>query len=726
MPARQQSKEAIIHSTIRLPGLDGLRALAALAVLIYHAWPGILPGGFLGVDVFFILSGFLITSLLINDLNELGHIRLGRFWLRRWRRLFPAVFTVAIVTIPIATLISRNLIVKLPAQLAGTLTFSYNWVAIFTGSSYFEQMSPRLLTNMWTLAVEQQFYLLWPLVMLLIWKLPRRARPFIALTLAGVSVTLMAGYTAGVSDVSRAYMGTDSHSFGLMLGAALAIALGNPLQPPVRPYTDYTRHLAGYAGIASLAALGAMFAFASDNSPAVYPWGTLLAVLLAGVVIFSMTPPVQGQVRRQARGQVQGQVSLASALRILLELPALRWLGVRSYGVYLWHWPLLVIWWYVYPPAPAWLTTLLITILAVICAALSYKLVENPMRRRGIIVTLKQWFGMNTRTSSPRSERSSLLAHIRKIALLVAVIVASAIVTVALIVAPQKTDLEQSLEQGGANASESAAETPAPASPDKKAPSESAADAGANKTDAAEDAGTDADGTAGANGATDEADGTAGADTANKGPLLLWGAFRLVTKPEAEITGANITILGDSVIKGISGAAGEKWPDVVTDGEVSRSYYAIAPLIDSYAAAGQLHHYVIIGAANNGALPRDVIESWLKQIGTDRTLILITGHGNSRTTWIADSNANIAAAAQDHPQQIVVADWFARGESHPEWLYADLTHPNPDGVPPFVDMLADSLTQASKLPNAITIEKVTKPHRQAGKSASKPAGQSHR
>lgn len=160
----------------QLRGLDGLRALAALAVLVYHVAPNWMPGGFMGVDVFFVLSGFLITAILAKEKHRTGKIRLGRFWAKRFRRLFPAVTLTVLVTVPLAALVNRDFLVGIGRQVIGSLTFTYNWLNIFFGQSYFDRANPQFFSNMWTLAVEQQFYLFWPLILLLVFRLRGRYR----------------------------------------------------------------------------------------------------------------------------------------------------------------------------------------------------------------------------------------------------------------------------------------------------------------------------------------------------------------------------------------------------------------------------------------------------------------------------------------------------------------------------------------------------------------------
>ncbi|MGO1173926.1 MAG: acyltransferase family protein, partial [Actinomycetaceae bacterium] len=204
----------------RVRGLDGLRAVGCALVLVYHLWPAWAPGGNIGVDVFFVVSGFLITTLLAREITRTGSVDVAAFIVRRLRRLAPAVVTCALVVTAMAAWVGGDVLVRIGRQLLGTLTFTANWFQVADGQSYFDQQTPSLLTHAWSLGVEQQFYLLWPPVLLLIWLAPRTVRPWLALALGAGSVAL-----AALLGGSRAYLGTDTHLYGLMVGAALALAL---------------------------------------------------------------------------------------------------------------------------------------------------------------------------------------------------------------------------------------------------------------------------------------------------------------------------------------------------------------------------------------------------------------------------------------------------------------------------------------------------------------------
>ena len=336
-----------------------------LAVIAFHFLPETLRGGFVGVDVFFVISGFLITGLLVRERARHGRFSLPGFWARRARRLLPALGIVVVVCSTAAYFVGGDVLVGLGSQVLGAATFSSNWLAIAQGASYFDATTPELFRNLWSLAVEEQFYLLWPLALLALLLVRNRvARAGIAGAVAVASAVAMA-LLAG-PDATRVYYGTDTHSFGLALGAALAFLLE-------RRFTDAPAALPRALRV-TLPAIGALALAGMLAVAAVLPeddWFTthgglaLVAVLSAGAIAGATTP--------------------GSWLGRALDVAPLRWVGERSYGLYLWHWPVLVLFAAALPGGTAWWVApsaaLVVTVGA---SALSYRYVEVPLRQRGV------------------------------------------------------------------------------------------------------------------------------------------------------------------------------------------------------------------------------------------------------------------------------------------------------------------------------------------------------
>jgi peptidoglycan/LPS O-acetylase OafA/YrhL len=365
--------EAANHGARRLPhqpALDGIRALAVAAVLAYHAGLPWARGGFLGVDAFFVLSGYLISSLLLLEWRARGGIALSAFWARRARRLLPALFLMLIGVAGYALVFAApQEVAKIRGDALATLGYVANWRPLFSGQSYFDQFSvPSPLRHTWSLAIEEQWYAVWPPLLLVLLRLCRGSLR----SLLAVSLLLMAGsaflmgwlYDPG-ADPSRVYYGTDTRAQSLLMGAALAMLLlqRGPLRS--RP----ARHTLQIAALASAVGLGWVWARASGDSVFLYRGGFLLLAAAVAVVIAASVQPKAGPIGR------------------LLSLPPLRGLGLISYGVYLWHWPVYLI---LTPDRTGWdgyglFAVRVLVTLAI--AVVSYRVIEMPIRRGA----LRQW-----------------------------------------------------------------------------------------------------------------------------------------------------------------------------------------------------------------------------------------------------------------------------------------------------------------------------------------------
>jgi peptidoglycan/LPS O-acetylase OafA/YrhL len=404
------------RSAPRLGGLDGLRALAVSTVILYHFLPQALPGGYVGVDVFFVISGFLITGLLITEKARAGRISLPRFWLRRARRLLPALALVVVLCSAAALFIGGDLLVGLGLQVLGAATFSSNWLFIAEGASYFDATTPELFRNLWSLAVEEQFYLLWPLAMLLLLRLrSRRLQAGIAVTIAVASAAAMA-LLAG-ADTTRVYYGTDTHSFGLALGAALAFALQARFRDAPAPARAW-QALAAVVGALAVIGIVAFAVFLPEQSPLTTRGGLTAVAALTALAIAAATTP----------GGWLGRA---------LDVAPVRWLGERSYGLYLWHWPVLLLASAALPvDAPPWVTPVMASALTIAAATLSYAFVESPIRRLG--------FRRAARALAGRGPATRAVASVTAVAL----IAATGLGALAVAVDPRAGQAEASILEG--------------------------------------------------------------------------------------------------------------------------------------------------------------------------------------------------------------------------------------------------------------------------------------
>ncbi len=346
------------------PALDGLRGMAVLAVLLYHGRVSWMPGGYLGVDAFFVLSGYLITALLVAERRDTGRIALGSFWSRRARRLLPAL------VILIAGVVAYARWYASPVDLAtirgdalATLAYVANWHSIVAGHGYMTQFAnPSPLMHTWSLAVEEQWYLFWPLVVLVVMHF-RHAGLHRLRTVAIVATVASAGWMAwlqrGHADVSRAYFGTDARAQALLVGALLAIQLA--IHPEIR--TSVARGAIRVGALAGAAVTLWFWTTVDQTSHAFFRGGYLLAAIAVALVILSSVQPARGVVGNA------------------LSWRPLRWVGRISYGLYLYHWPIFL----VLTPARTGLHG--VTLLALQCgvsisvAALSYYAIEMPIRR---------------------------------------------------------------------------------------------------------------------------------------------------------------------------------------------------------------------------------------------------------------------------------------------------------------------------------------------------------
>ena len=608
-----------------MPGIDGLRALAVAAVFLYHADSSWLPGGFLGVDVFFVISGYLITSLLLAELDKTGRVALLRFWAGRARRLLPALFLLLAVCLIVGATVERGRLVGLRGDALSAIFYYANWHFVFGHESYFAQFGrPGLLRHLWSLAVEEQFYLLWPPLFLVVMRAGRRvlAPALIALAALASTALMWKLYHPG-TDTSRIFYGTDTRAAPLLIGVLLAYLWRPSSLPSGHRQRARDPRWIGPASVLGLAAVIYMFATVHDYDQRLYQGGFLVLALATAVLLATIVHP-------------------ASTLGRLLASRVPRWIGERSYGIYLWHWPILV---FTRPGVDVHLARgILIPAQAaatVIVAAVSYRFVEQPIRA-GALQALR-----------PRKPRWLTQPHTP-----VAVAAAGAAVLLGLValtppgVAALPPGFDSSTLARSQHASHHLVLPPAHrahTTPSSQHPL---------------------------------ATGTArtGHHHAAKPPS------RHHTRPAIPTTGP-ILAVGDSVMLGASSALDSALgSELRIDAVVSRQPEETIARLFAYREQGSLPRRVIVHVGDNGPVYyADVLR--LKQALAGVPLVVIV---NVRvdTSWQSEVNSELAYAVKGW-HEATIADWY--DISTGPGVLADGTHTTPAGAREFAAVIARAI-----------------------------------
>ena len=614
-----------------ITGLDGIRAIAVIMVLAYHLKLALFKSGFLGVTVFFVLSGYLITGILISEVEEEGTIDLKNFWLRRIRRLVPAVMSMAVVIIFVSAVVNRVIFTKgCKDFLASVLGFN-NWWQIFNKVSYFEAAGvPSPFTHCWSLAIETQFYLIYPLILLGIYKLAKsrgegRAKrgllfAGVTLLLALISVILMIVLFDPQQDASRVYYGTDTRAFSLLFGALLAI-LWEYRMVPRRLSASVNMVL----GSVSFAVLLVMTIAINGSSNFWYRGGQFFGTILTVLMVYA----------------VSGRKTWLSRF---LSNPVLKWIGDRSYSIYLWHYPIILL--ISKGIKASWWITLIEIVLSVVLAELSYRFIETPIRH-GIIGEYLNI--LRSRPKSRQEKKRQVQVARRSLKVMAGTFVLTVSLILCMVFVPKKNALD-TLQKRETKAKETGKMTEEQLAKQK-------------------------------------ANGSESDDTICTADLT----------DDEILEGLNLLLIGDSIAVDVTDDFYEMFPNSVSDTKIGRITSLGKQVLDSYIDEKKWEGEGVIFASLSNSPINGELEDIREKIGKDMPLFLTTVR-IPHETFEEESNSKIKKFVEENDHTYLI-DWYAASEGHDEYFDADDTHLLPAGAKAYAKCIKEAVLAAYKKEN---------------------------
>lgn len=609
-----------------IKGIDGLRALAVIMVLAYHLKMPFARSGLLGVTVFFVISGYLITGILVSEIEENGSIDLKNFWVRRIRRLLPAVLSMAVVMIFVSAIVNRVVFTKGCNDLLSAVFGYNNWWQIFRKVSYFENAgAPSPFTHCWSLAIETQFYLVYPLLLILLSKVKNRGKVYVAVTtvLVLISAVLMAVLYNPAGDPSRVYYGTDTRAFSLLIGALAALQKEyKVIKVRIR------RNIWAVAGSVALVILMGMMIVISSYSSFLYYGGQVLISVLAAVVVYAVT------------------VS-KSPLSTILGSSILKWIGDRSYSIYLWHYPIIVlmsggkkaVWWIV----------LLELSLSVGLAELSYRFIETPIRH-GII---KEYITIiNTKPHSRRERHRQVQVARNSVRAMGLTVLVGIALVLCIAFVPKKATLD------------TVAKREKKATEVSKLTNQKLKEQKANAKQSSKDE--------------------------SKGK-----STETMTDKEL-LDNVKILLIGDSITVDVTEDYYKVFPRGISDTKIGRSTLTGVKVFEKYLTQEKWDGDGVIFALGTNGPMYDTLAS-IRQKAGKKPLFLTTVHA-PKEDFESSNNKEIRDFVKNNKHTYLI-DWYTASENHPEYFDQDDTHLLPKGAKAYAECIKKAVLDAMRKEN---------------------------
>lgn len=618
-----------------IPGLDGIRALAVLAVIAYHFNFSWARGGFLGVDIFFVLSGYLITSTMLPLKGNQLTVSLKKFWIGRFRRLLPAAYVMIITSFVWAMLFHKELLHTLRGDALSSIFYSSNWWFIFHKLSYFDSFgSPSPLKNLWSLAIEEQFYVIWPVLLMIGLYVVKKQSKLAKIVFFGAicSALLMAILYQPGADPSRVYYGTDTRCFELLIGCWLALIWPMKRLSSQKLSTSHMKKLNAISFISFTIFLVSIM-YVDEFQTFLYRGGMFLFCLNAAVLIACVCHPV-------------------SILGRILAWKPLCWIGSRSYGIYLWHYPVMVLGTPIHEIGnPSYWRIALQLVLIVTIAECSYRFIEMPIRKEGFWAYYRTYFVFN-------KKKWGSLTFSRKVS---TVMVPLFLLVFFTGITGVVGEGQQSSKDSYPTAIKINGDEPT-ANPIKE-PDKTIDNPSPSKEEEV-------------------------ADVPNiETPKPEENETNVV--PEKEDAYQNILAIGDSVMIDIATSLHKVFPNITIDGKIGRQVSQAVKLAPNYASFNQSNNAIIIQLGTNGYFTNDQIDTLLAAFANADIYLVNTRVPRS---WEGKVNASLHQKSEEH-ENITLIDWHAAALNHPEYFAPDGVHLEKKGVEVLTNLIQQSINK---------------------------------